>query len=104
MTKVMFTELNSGILFECRGHAGDRNVCAGVSALCIALAEKLRELDDERAAKINSMAVAGGEVAIEAEWDDTYGEAIVKTVFDTVRKGFERIEEMYPENLRCETA
>ena len=104
MTSVLFDELNSGMLFECSGHAGAGRkgsdiVCAGVSALVIALIERLDELQDEQLVKIESFHTADGEVALEASWEDSFGRTAAMGVFETVRTGLRRISEMYPDNV-----
>ena len=106
MTSVSLNELNSGMLFECSGHAGAGEkgkdiVCAGVSALVIALTERLIDLESERLVRVESFHIADGEISLEVGWQDSFGRSAALGVFDTVCAGLSRIAEMYPENVCC---
>lgn len=106
MTSATLNEMNSGMFFECSGHAcggekGKDIVCAGVSALVIALLERLSVLSDEGIIKIESFHTGDGEVSVEISWRDAYGRQTALGVFETVAAGLSRISEMYPENVSC---
>ena len=106
MTSITLNELNSGMLFECSGHAGAGEkgkdiVCAGISALVIALTERICDLECERLVRVESFHIADGEISLEVGWQDAFGRTAALGVFDTVRAGLSRIAEMYPENLCC---
>ncbi len=108
MTRVSITELNDGFLFECRGHAGYAGkgadiVCAGISALCMALISRLETLADENILSVESFHRADGELSAEVKYGD--GELCrvkAREVLETVRAGFERIEALYPEYAEIE--
>ena len=107
MTSVSLNELNSGMLFECSGHAGSGEkgkdiVCAGVSALVIALTERISDLECEHLIRVESFYIADGEISLEISWQDAFGRAAALGVFETVRAGLTRIAEMYPENVSCD--
>lgn len=106
MTSVTLNELNSGVFFECSGHAGAGEkgkdiVCAGVSALVTALIGRIGELSEERLLEVESFHVGDGEISLEVSWRDSFGRTAALGVFETVRAGLERIAEMYPENVGC---
>lgn len=106
MTSVNVTELNNGFLFECSGHAGAGEkgsdlVCAGVSALCIALIRRLEDMERERIIKMESFALSDGELSVEVSWEDRVCAFAACGVLRTVTAGLERLSEMYPENVYC---
>ena len=106
MTSVTLNELNSGIYFECVGHAGAGEkgkdiVCAGISALILALTERIIDLDMEHLITVNSFHLADGEYSVEVEWQDGFGREAAHGAFDTAAAGLTRIAEMYPENVVC---
>ncbi len=106
MTSISLDELNSGMLFECTGHAGAGEkgkdvVCAGVSALVIALTERLSELECEKLIHVESFHIADGEISLEVSWRDGFGRAAALGAFETIRAGASRIAELYPENVCC---
>ena len=108
MTRVTFAELNGGWWFECRGHAGyapkgQDIVCAGVSALCMALLARLEALRDEGILRQVRTHVSDGEVCAEAFTDgDTLNALLVRHTFETVLAGFQTLEETYPDCVRVE--
>lgn len=105
MTQAELIPLNDGIIFNCHGHAeyapkGKDIVCAGISALCMALIGRLQELDDENIINIRHVNISDGNVDIEINYtDDHYSELIADNVFMTVMNGLEAIEKLYPDNL-----
>ena len=110
MTTVTIVPLTEGYLFECSGHAGygdgDHDiVCAGASALCMALEAMAEGMADEGRAVIRSKHAADGyfslEIAPEPE-EDLFARERLRTVMETVAAGFAAIEEGYGEYLRCE--
>ncbi|MCH5197943.1 MAG: ribosomal-processing cysteine protease Prp [Oscillospiraceae bacterium] len=108
MTKITVKQLNDGWLFDCEGHSGFAKsggdiVCAGISALCMALAERSQELTDENIAKSTRINVCDGEVHIRLETDsDKLKEILLKNTVETVMAGFKAIEEKYPEYVYCD--
>lgn len=105
MTKAEITVLNSGFIFECSGHAGFAEkgsdiVCAGISALCMALMNRLSVLAREDIVSVEYCHISDAEVYIEVGFADN-GACAVRAleVLETVRAGLEKIEELYPEHL-----
>ena len=110
MTTVTIVPLAEGYLFECSGHAGYGNgdhdiVCAGASALCMALEAMAEGMADEGSAIIRAKHATDGyfslEIAPEPE-GDPFAKERLRAVLETVAAGFEAIEEGYGEYLRCE--
>lgn len=105
MTKAEIIPLNDGMLFTCSGHAGYAEkgkdiVCAGISALCMALLSSLRELHDEDIIKIRRIYTSDGFVTAEIGYpDDFYSRQKAEAVFMTVLNGLKEIEKLYPDNL-----
>ena len=108
MTVVSINELSDGFVFECKGHSGYAEkgfdiVCAGISALCSALAARLSELADEYIICIEYFHCADGEMYIEVRYgSDPVCRIKALDALDTVRCGLELIEAEYPDNLFIE--
>ena len=105
MTRVEIIHLNGGFIFECTGHAGFAEkgkdiVCAGISALTMALAQRLRELEAENILQIEYCRFCEGEAYMEISFADSkICEMKASEVLETVRAGLEAIQSVYPENL-----
>lgn len=108
MTRVEITYLNDGCVLECRGHAGWAEkgrdvVCAGISALCIALLERLDVLTRENVASVVRSHVADGELSLELRWGgDGLSRLLLEATVETVAAGFRRLAELYPANVSLE--
>ena len=108
MTRVTVAPLGDGWWFECRGHAGyapkgQDIVCAGVSALCMALLGRLETLHDEGILRLVKCSAADGEACAEVRTDaDAIKALITRHTFETVLAGFQALEEAYPEHVRVE--
>lgn len=107
MVNATVVPLADGYLFECTGHAGfdDKGkdiVCAGVSALCMALEAMLDELADEGCAEEVRKHVADGYFTAEAHFpeDDTVSKERLSTAVRTVSAGLAAIESLYPEYVQ----
>lgn len=107
ITTATVIPLADGFLLECSGHAGYGEkekdvVCAGVSALCMALESMLCELAEEGCAEDVRRHAADGYFSAEAHVPD--GDAIAKerleTVFRTVSAGLAAIEALYPDHVQ----
>lgn len=107
MTTATVIPLADGFLLECSGHAGydakEKDiVCAGVSALCMAMETVIGELADEGCAEDVHKHAADGYFSIEAHVPD--GDPIAKerigTVFRTVSAGLAAIEALYPDHVQ----
>ena len=110
MTTVTMAPLAEGYLFECSGHAGSGNggcdeVCAGASALCMALETMAEGLTDEGCARVDRKYASDGFFSLEIapEPGDAFAEERLRTVMETVMAGFTAIEEEYPEFLKVES-
>lgn len=108
MIRVVITYLSDGFIFDCSGHAGyDEKgrdiVCAGVSALCMALFDRLSELAAEDVVRVEYAHAVPGEAYMEISYD---GDALcgvrAAEALETVRRGLERIEAQYPGYLLVE--
>ena len=104
MTSVRLRELNNGFLFSCEGHAGFAEkgrdiVCAGVSALCMALVRRLEDMSLEGMVHLARCDVADGEVSlrVETEDGDKMSELMLQSAVRTVMAGFAALEEAYGE-------
>lgn len=104
MTTVRLQELNGGCLFSCEGHAGyaprGRDiVCAGVSALCIALVRRLEDMALEGIVRLPECEVGAGEVRLRVETDenDKMSEILLRNTFAAIMAGFGALEENYAE-------
>ena len=108
MTRVEITYLNDGCMLECRGHAGYAEkgrdvVCAGVSALCIALLERLDALAAENLATVENSYVADGELSVEISYaQDRLARMLTQATVETVAAGLRRLAELYPANVTVE--
>ena len=107
MVNATVVPLADGYWFECAGHAGfDEKgkdiVCAGVSALCMALEAMLDELTDEGCAEEVRKHAADGYFSAEAHFPDgdTFSGERLSTVMQTVRAGLSAIESLYPEHVQ----
>ena len=91
-------------LISITGHAdyaekGSDIVCAGVSALTIALVHTLDDLQDEGKVE-NIMNISDGEAEIEC-LSMIFTDIIeVESAFNTVLRGFRHIEKEYPKNVK----
>ena len=99
--------LADGWLFECAGHAGFGEqgrdiVCAGVSALCMALESTVEELNDEGCAEEVRQHTADGYYSAEVHWPDgdLLSQAKLETAIAMVRAGLSAIEALYPEHVQ----
>ena len=108
MTRIELTHLNGGCVLECRGHAGyappGRDiVCAGISALCIALAARLETLADEGVLRIEQQHVSDGEYCVEAAFaEDGCARLIAESAVETAAGGFRALAELYPAYVAME--
>lgn len=108
MTRVTLNRLYDGYLFSCEGHAGyapqgQDIVCAGVSALCIALTQRLKLLCSEGLAAVQRMEVSPG--ALEAEFTcegDKREDLILAATVETVMDGLRALAELYPDHIFVE--
>ena len=103
MTNVKLRELNNGFLFSCEGHAGYAEpgkdiVCAGISALCMALTRRLEEMSLEGMVHLERH-VADGELNLRAETEDgdKMSALLLAAVVKTVYAGLLAVEEEYPD-------
>ena len=108
MTTVTLDRLYDGYLFSCEGHAGYAPgggdiVCAGVSALCIALAERLQTLCDEGVAVIRRLEIRDGELTAEFCYNgDKREDLLLCAAVETVMAGLRALAARYPENVTVE--
>ena len=106
MTRIRCSELNHGWFFCCEGHAGwapkGRDiVCAGVSALCMALVRRLEEMSLAGMVHMAQCDIADGELTVVAETEDgdKMSELRLRDTFDTVLAGLEALEEDYADYI-----
>ena len=105
MTNVTLDRLYDGYLFSCAGHAGYAAagadvVCAGVSALCMALRERLTTLCDEGIAEMRRLDVRNGEVTAEFGYLGEKREDLLLTAtVETVMAGLRAMAARYPEHV-----
>ena len=106
MTKIRCRELNHGWFFSCEGHAGyapkGRDiVCAGVSALCMALLRRLEEMSLTGMVHLAQCDVADGELTLLAETEDgdKLSEIMLRDTVDTVMAGLDALEESYADYI-----
>ena len=108
MTRVRLDRLYDGYIFSCEGHAGFAEagkdiVCAGVSALCIALVERLRTLCAEGVAQTQRMIVRDGELLVEFTGADGKREdLILSSAVETVMDGLRAVAARYPDHVSVE--
>ncbi len=100
MTDIKITQSGNVLCFSCMGHAcqaekGKDIVCAGISALCIALLERIKELENEKYTQIKKCRVSDGCLILHFTLTEKTSECY-KTVFG----GFKFIAETYPDNCR----
>ena len=107
MVNATVAPLADGYLFECTGHAGYEAkgkdiVCAGVSALCMALEAMLEELADEGCAEEVRRHAADGYFSAEAHFpeNDPVARERLSTVLRTVSAGLAAIEAQYPDYVQ----
>ena len=107
MTTATVVPLSDGFLLECAGHAGydapeNDIVCAGVSALCMALESVIGELTDEGCAEDVHKHTADGYFSVEAHVPDSdpIARERLETVFRTIGAGLSAIEALYPDHVQ----
>lgn len=94
MTTVVWSKKKDGFRFLCAGHAGYAEkgkdvVCAGVSALCMALDARMQTLSRSGVVKIRRREASDGIFLLEAE-------GAVSESLETVLAGLTPIAEQYP--------
>ncbi len=108
MTRVRLDRLYDGYLFTCEGHAGFAEagpdiVCAGVSALCIALVERLKTLCTEGVAQTQRTIVRDGELLLEFTCADGKREDLILcAAVETVMEGLRALAARYPDHVAVE--
>lgn len=100
MTSIEVTQSDNILRFSCTGHAGfaERGkdiVCAGISALCIALEQRITRLQKEKQTEIKEYIVSDGCFILHFT-ETAKSEECLKTILC----GFKAIERTYPENCR----
>ncbi len=105
MTHVRLDRLCDGYVFSCEGHAGYAEdgrdiVCAGVSALCIALVERLKTLCREGVANVRRLDVRDGALYAEFAYEgDKREDLLLGAAVETVMEGLRAVAAMYPEHV-----
>ena len=96
-----------GLSLRLRGHAGSGEpgrdlICAGVSALVLALREELLHLEGQGALRLRTLRLEPGDAEIRCEPVPGREEA-VKVAFDTVLRGLRLLERLFGEyvEVRC---
>lgn len=90
-----------------RGHAGSGEpghdlICAGVSALVLALREELLHLEELGALRLDTLRLEPGDAEI--RWDPVPGrEEAVETAFDTVIRGLRLLERLFGDYVAIRT-
>ena len=87
-----------------RGHAGSGEpgrdlICAGVSALVLALREELLHLEHKGALRFRTLRLEPGDAEILCDVAPE-GEAAVTTAFDTVFRGLRLLERLFGEHVQ----
>ena len=100
MTSVEITQSGNILRFSCTGHAdfaekGKDIVCAGISALCMALLKRITELQKENQTEIKEYIVSDGCLILHFTRTSKSEECL-----KTILCGFESIARIYPENCR----
>lgn len=109
MTDINFTVDRERFVFDCRGHAGTDGkgndiVCAGISALCIALAVTLKALEETGNVFLSEFGTDDALLHISGEYAGDGLEKIrTGAAMITVLNGLTEIEKMYPGHLRVMT-
>lgn len=103
MTNIKITHTDSLVCFSCTGHAGQAEkgkdiVCAGISALCVALLERLTQLESEDKTQIKKCCISDGSLVLYFTLTESSLECC-----KTVMCGFEFIAVKYPENCSLST-
>lgn len=105
MTSVVFTRSPQGLRLCCSGHAGYAEhgrdiVCAGISALCMALEEGLRLLGSRGVLREHFCEYADGRFCACAQ-GDAAPEQAVGAVFEAVYAGLCAVQREYPAYVSC---
>ncbi len=100
MTNIEFTLADGVLCFSCIGHSyyaekGKDIVCAGISALCKAMYERIRVLESEKQTEIKKYRASDGSLLLHFTLTEKAEECC-----KTVMCGFEFIAKTYPENCR----
>ncbi|MBR2473919.1 MAG: ribosomal-processing cysteine protease Prp [Clostridia bacterium] len=120
MTKIVYGNYDDRFYFEASGHAvsdevlngcgcdetdisraDSDSVCAAISILVLAAAERLRELDSDGELIHFSDEVESGYACFDVTPRD-YSTDSVKEIFELLMSGFSLLEENYPELICCE--
>ena len=97
MTQITLKEQNGYCEFSASGHAGAAQkgkdiVCAGISALCMALSQRISQLEEQKLCEVKKRFIADGEFSLEFSLSLEAKECLL-----TVLAGFECIAEVYPD-------
>lgn len=109
MTEVYFRPSSEGFVFRCSGHAGYAEkgrdiVCAGISALCIALVSTAGALEQSGKLTVREIEENDGLLELTADYSENITEkALAAGSVFTVINGLSEIEKHYPKNLKIET-
>ena len=100
MTEISLTHSEGQILFSATGHAcfakkGKDIVCAGISALCISLLERIKALENEGDTEIKKCVISDGSLILHFTETKKAAECC-----KTVLCGFEAIANSYPDYCR----
>ena len=98
MTNIEFTQTDNILCFSCTGHAdfaekGRDIVCAGISALCMALLQRIKELQKEKQTQITDCFISDGCLILRFTQTEKSEECL-----NTLMCGFRAIAHTYPEN------
>ena len=99
----MIRAVAEGFALRLRGHAGSGEpgqdlICAGASALVLALREELLHLEDEGALRFRTLRLEPGDAEICC--DPAPGEEeTVRVAFDTVVRGLRLLERLFGEHV-----
>ena len=93
-----------GCALRLRGHAGSGEpghdlICAGVSALVLALREELLHLEHKGALRFGTLRLEPGDAEIRCE-PVPGGEEAVETAFDTVFRGLRLLERLFGDHVQ----
>ena len=95
-----------GLYLHCKGHAGGGPegkdiICAGVSALTMALLNQLNE--EEEQGHLRSMwDMKPGEITLKAEADKLHYQQKAKDYYRVIVMGLRAMAQNYPENITIE--
>ena len=98
MTRIQYEDRMGYQLLRISGHAGDRIVCAGISAISQTLIANLEREEKENQIRLEWEMTEPGEMTVRA-WTNDRNRDEIRAMFRFTMEGLEHIRKDYPGNI-----